>query len=136
MVVEERRCVGCRQPFGETCEVGNVREKHCDLALLKGRRLFTLLHQPLYQMSRHIGFKPMQACDERVVGSDSLIQFAEEAPSEWASGRELESTDRSGRSWSEISKALGVTKQAVHKRFSTPTFERVTVRARGPPTFA
>jgi ATP-dependent Clp protease ATP-binding subunit ClpA len=49
---------------------------------------------------------------------------------------------RDGRSWSEISNALGVTKQAVHKRFASalaahiiaatpaPTFERFTDRAR------
>lgn len=39
---------------------------------------------------------------------------------------------RSGRSWSEISAALGVSKQAAHKRFSlvTPPFERFTPRAR------
>jgi DNA-binding Lrp family transcriptional regulator len=52
---------------------------------------------------------------------------------------------REGRSWSEISAALGVSKQAVHKRFSgpiadriisritstgTPTLERFTIRAR------
>src|SRR6266550_1738741 len=37
-----------------------------------------------------------------------------------------------GHSWSEISTALGVTKQAAHKRFSfpAPTLERVTERAR------
>jgi hypothetical protein len=39
---------------------------------------------------------------------------------------------RSGRSWSEISAALGVSKQAAHKRFSlvTSPLERFTPRAR------
>jgi DNA-binding Lrp family transcriptional regulator len=46
---------------------------------------------------------------------------------------------RAGRSWSQISAALGVSKQAVHKRFAgpiadrlmeRPTFERFTARAR------
>src|SRR5262245_54514394 len=39
---------------------------------------------------------------------------------------------RNGRSWAEISRSLGVTKQAVHKRFSvTPSFDRFTLRAKG-----
>jgi hypothetical protein len=39
---------------------------------------------------------------------------------------------RHGHSWTEISSALGVSKQAAHKRFSfhAPTLERVTERAR------
>src|SRR3954471_15618505 len=39
---------------------------------------------------------------------------------------------RGGHSWTEISGALGVTKQAAHKRFSfpSPTLERFTDRAR------
>jgi Clp amino terminal domain, pathogenicity island component len=40
---------------------------------------------------------------------------------------------RAGHSWSEISTALGVSKQAAHKRYSfpAPTLERFTPRARG-----
>jgi ATP-dependent Clp protease ATP-binding subunit ClpA len=39
-----------------------------------------------------------------------------------------------GRSWSEISAALGVTKQAVHKRFAGPLAERLAAMT-GRPTF-
>jgi len=47
-------------------------------------------------------------------------------------GHFVDQCRRSGRSWSEISTALGVTRQAAHKRFSgaQPTFERFTPRAR------
>ncbi len=46
-------------------------------------------------------------------------------------GHFVDQCRRSGRSWSEISSALGVSKQAAHKRFTTdmPTFERFTERA-------
>jgi hypothetical protein len=37
---------------------------------------------------------------------------------------------RSGRSWTEISRALGVTKQAAHKRFSLAALDRFTLRAK------
>ena len=73
-------------------------------------------------------------------GEDPLLQLS------WASQTvtELEQTGdallghfvdqcrRSGRSWSEISGALGVSKQAAHKRFTfdVPVFERFTDRAR------
>lgn len=39
---------------------------------------------------------------------------------------------RAGRSWSEISAALGVTKQAVHKRFAGPLAERIAATADRP----
>lgn len=48
-------------------------------------------------------------------------------------GHFVDQCRRNGNSWSEISGALGVTKQAAHKRFTSelPTFERFTERARG-----
>src|ERR1700679_960763 len=47
-------------------------------------------------------------------------------------GHFVDQCRRSGHSWSEISNALGVSKQAAHKRFTleAPTFERFTDRAR------
>jgi hypothetical protein len=47
-------------------------------------------------------------------------------------GHYVDQCRRQGHSWSDISRALGVSKQAVHKRFSPgpPTFERFTDRAR------
>ncbi|MFD2080515.1 Clp amino terminal domain-containing protein, pathogenicity island component [Actinopolymorpha cephalotaxi] len=48
-------------------------------------------------------------------------------------GHYVDRARRSGRSWTEISNTLGVTKQAVHKRWAGPSiegFERFTTRAR------
>ncbi len=47
-------------------------------------------------------------------------------------GHFVDQCRRSGHTWSEISTALGVSKQAAHKRFTfeVPTFERFTDRAR------
>jgi Clp amino terminal domain, pathogenicity island component len=54
-------------------------------------------------------------------------------------GHFVDRSRRSGHSWTQISAALGVTKQAAHKRFSfaamtfephSPTFERFTPRAK------
>jgi hypothetical protein len=54
-----------------------------------------------------------------------------ESVSDAVVGHFVDQCRKAGHSWTEISGALGVTKQAVHKRFSTPTFERFTPRARG-----
>src|ERR1700728_4228989 len=47
-------------------------------------------------------------------------------------GHFVDQCRRSGHSWSEISGALGVSKQAAHKRFTfdAPTLQRFTERAR------
>ena len=73
-------------------------------------------------------------------GEDALVQLSQasktvadlEQTSDALLGHFVDQCRRSGRSWSEISGALGVSKQAAHKRFSldTPDFERFTDRAR------
>ena len=73
-------------------------------------------------------------------GEDALVQLSQasktvadlEQVSDELLGHFVDQCRRSGRSWSEISVALGVSKQAAHKRFSfgTPTTERFTDRAR------
>jgi hypothetical protein len=73
-------------------------------------------------------------------GADPLSQLAQasqtvaelEEVGDAVLGHFVDQCRRSGRSWSEISNALGVSKQAAHKRFSAvaPTFERFTPRAR------
>ena len=73
-------------------------------------------------------------------GEDALVQLSQasktvadlEQTSDALLGHFVDQCRRSGRSWSEISGALGVSKQAAHKRFSldVPNFERFTDRAR------
>ncbi|HSZ36524.1 MAG TPA: Clp protease N-terminal domain-containing protein [Acidimicrobiales bacterium] len=73
-------------------------------------------------------------------GQDALVQLSQaskiaadlEETTDALLGHFVDQCRRSGRSWSEISGALGVSKQAAHKRFSleTPNFERFTDRAR------
>jgi hypothetical protein len=73
-------------------------------------------------------------------GDDDLEQLATassavaelEAVSDATLGHFVDQCRRNGRSWSDISRALGVTKQAAHKRFSfaTPNLARFTPRAR------
>ncbi len=78
--------------------------------------------------------------DQLVVAAAAAAQLEETTDA--LLGYFVDRCRRDGRSWTEISSALGVTKQAVHKRFAAalagqivaanpaPTFERFTDRAR------
>jgi ClpA/ClpB-like protein len=80
--------------------------------------------------------------DQLATASSTVTELNE--TSDAALGYFVDRARASGKSWVEISKVLGVTKQAVHKRFSSPwpkpTFERFTQKARTimteAPTFA
>lgn len=81
-----------------------------------------------------------QPLDQLVTAAAAAAQLEETTDA--LLGHFVDRCRRDGRSWTEISAALGVTKQAVHKRFATalashiaastpaPTFERFTDRAR------
>ncbi len=81
-----------------------------------------------------------QPIDQLVVAAAAAAQLEETTDA--LLGHFVDRCRRDGRSWTEISNALGVTKQAVHKRFApaiaahifaatpAPTFERFTDRAR------
>ena len=80
-----------------------------------------------------------EALDQLVTASAAVSQLEE--TSDALLGHFVDRCRRSGHSWSEISQALGVTKQAVHKRFAVaadhliastpaPALERFTMRAR------
>ena len=81
-----------------------------------------------------------QPLDQLVTAAAAASQLEETTDA--LLGHFVDRCRRDGRSWTEISNALGVTKQAVHKRFASalaahivaatpaPTFERFTDRAR------
>jgi ATP-dependent Clp protease ATP-binding subunit ClpA len=83
-----------------------------------------------------------QPLDQLVAAAAAAAQLEETTDA--LLGHFVDRCRRDGRSWTEISAALGVTKQAVHKRFAaapalaaqivaatpSPTFERFTDRAR------
>jgi ATP-dependent Clp protease ATP-binding subunit ClpA len=81
-----------------------------------------------------------QPLDQLVAAAAAAAQLEETTDA--LLGHFVDRCRRDGRSWTEISAALGVTKQAVHKRFAPalaahivastpgPTFERFTDRAR------
>src|SRR5882724_13373384 len=76
------------------------------------------------------------ALDQLTAASHTVADL--EAVADAVLGHFVDQCRRSGHSWSEISGALGVSKQAAHKRFSfagferlaSPSFERFTERAR------
>lgn len=73
-------------------------------------------------------------------GEEALVQLSQasmtvtdlEQVGDALLGHFVDQCRRGGHSWSEISRALGVTKQAAHKRFTSEptTFERFTERAK------
>jgi|ERR1022692_1453239 hypothetical protein len=73
-------------------------------------------------------------------GDEALVQLSQasktvsdlEQVGDALLGHFVDQCRRRGHSWSEVSNALGVSKQAAHKRFTfdVPTFERFTDRAR------
>ena len=68
--------------------------------------------------------------DQLATASSTVAQLEEVGDA--VLGHFVDRCRRNGHSWTEISGALGVTKQAAHKRFSfsAPTLERFTERAR------
>jgi hypothetical protein len=84
----------------------------------------------------HADAASADALDQLAAASHTVADL--EAVADAVLGHFVDQCRRSGHSWSEISAALGVSKQAAHKRFSfaglerfaTPTFERFTQRAR------
>jgi len=68
--------------------------------------------------------------DQLMTASQIVAELQE--TSDAALGHFVDQCRRNGRSWTEISGSLGVTKQAAHKRFSfwKPSLERFTERAR------
>src|SRR5947209_185172 len=72
-----------------------------------------------------------QPLEQLAVASTTASQLTETTDA--LLGHFVDQCRKSGHSWTEISAALGVTKQAAHKRFSfgaAPTLDRFTPRAR------
>ena len=70
--------------------------------------------------------------DQLATASAAVGQL--EATSDALLGHFVDRCRRGGQSWSQISAALGVSKQAVHKRFAGPIADRL-IESHHPPTF-